>query len=160
MLISLFIHFITEIRKYREFGLNNNLAERRIGRWSYLVCYVLLLLFVCFYRCLHVPFRCFITSFCVSEIVSVTFSSHSYLSICLLFTFSQHKSVVGWSSFLSDLQIFNYIYKDHLSVPTDMSRQMGESHRRFLQTMMVSGVIDEQAAKALYQYCCETHHSK
>lgn len=111
MLISLFIHFITEIRKYREFGLNNNLAERRIGRWSYLVCYVLLLLlFVCFYRCLHVPFRCFITSFCVSEIVSVTFSSHSYLSICLLFTFSQHKSVVGWSSFLSDLQIFNYIY--------------------------------------------------
>uniref|UniRef100_A0AAX7TS20 Non-structural maintenance of chromosomes element 1 homolog n=1 Tax=Astatotilapia calliptera TaxID=8154 RepID=A0AAX7TS20_ASTCA len=42
----------------------------------------------------------------------------------------------------------------------DMSRQMGESHRRFLQTMMVSGVIDEQAAKALYQYCCETHHTQ
>ncbi|XP_041838168.1 non-structural maintenance of chromosomes element 1 homolog [Melanotaenia boesemani] len=41
-----------------------------------------------------------------------------------------------------------------------MSRQMGDSHRRFLQTMMTSGITDEQGAKALYQYCCETHNSQ
>ncbi|KAM9314437.1 non-structural maintenance of chromosomes element 1 homolog isoform 2-T4 [Pholidichthys leucotaenia] len=38
-----------------------------------------------------------------------------------------------------------------------MSPSMGDSHRRFLQTMMANGIIDEQGAKALYQYCCETH---
>lgn len=26
--------------------------------------------------------------------------------------------------------------------------------------MMAKGIIDEQAARALYQYCCETHHSE
>ncbi|XP_078022107.1 non-structural maintenance of chromosomes element 1 homolog isoform X2 [Epinephelus lanceolatus] len=41
-----------------------------------------------------------------------------------------------------------------------MSRQMGDSHRRFLQTMMASGIVDEQGAKALYQYCCETHNTQ
>ena len=41
-----------------------------------------------------------------------------------------------------------------------MSRQMGDSHRRFLQTMMVSGIVDEQAAKKLHQFCCETHNSE
>ncbi|XP_072240634.1 non-structural maintenance of chromosomes element 1 homolog [Leuresthes tenuis] len=38
-----------------------------------------------------------------------------------------------------------------------MSRQMGDSHRRFLQTMMSCGITDEPGALALYQYCCETH---
>lgn len=42
----------------------------------------------------------------------------------------------------------------------NMSRQMGDSHRRFLQTMMGSGIIDQQGAKTLYQYCCETHNSE
>ncbi|XP_045902195.1 non-structural maintenance of chromosomes element 1 homolog isoform X1 [Micropterus dolomieu] len=37
-----------------------------------------------------------------------------------------------------------------------MTRQMGDSHRRFLQTMMASGIVDEQGAKTHYQYCCET----
>uniref|UniRef100_A0AAQ5YVJ8 CARD domain-containing protein n=2 Tax=Amphiprion TaxID=80969 RepID=A0AAQ5YVJ8_AMPOC len=41
-----------------------------------------------------------------------------------------------------------------------MSRQMGDSHRRFLQTMMASGIIDESGAKALHQHCCETHSSE
>ncbi|KAM7394011.1 hypothetical protein PAMP_020840 [Pampus punctatissimus] len=39
-----------------------------------------------------------------------------------------------------------------------MSRQMGDSHRRFLQTMMVNGIVDEQGARTLYQHCCETHN--
>ncbi|MEQ2258114.1 hypothetical protein XENORESO_007341 [Xenotaenia resolanae] len=38
-----------------------------------------------------------------------------------------------------------------------MSRQLGDSHRRFLQTMMAIGITNEQEAKALYQHCCETH---
>ncbi|XP_028257245.1 non-structural maintenance of chromosomes element 1 homolog [Parambassis ranga] len=41
-----------------------------------------------------------------------------------------------------------------------MSRQMGDSHRRFLQTMMANGIIDEQGAKALYQHCCEVHSTQ
>ncbi|XP_023148415.1 non-structural maintenance of chromosomes element 1 homolog isoform X1 [Amphiprion ocellaris] len=41
-----------------------------------------------------------------------------------------------------------------------MSRQMGDSHRRFLQTMMASGIIDESGAKALHQHCCETHSTQ
>lgn len=42
----------------------------------------------------------------------------------------------------------------------DMSRQLGDSHRRFLQTMMTVGIVDEPGARALYQHCCETHNSK
>ncbi|XP_037546249.1 non-structural maintenance of chromosomes element 1 homolog [Nematolebias whitei] len=38
-----------------------------------------------------------------------------------------------------------------------MSRQLGDSHRRFLQTMMGVGIVDELEAKALYQHCCETY---
>ncbi|CAK6953276.1 non-structural maintenance of chromosomes element 1 homolog [Scomber scombrus] len=39
-----------------------------------------------------------------------------------------------------------------------MSRQMEDSHRRFLHNMMVNGIIDEQGARTLYQRCCETHN--
>uniref|UniRef100_A0A3B3BL34 Non-structural maintenance of chromosomes element 1 homolog n=1 Tax=Oryzias melastigma TaxID=30732 RepID=A0A3B3BL34_ORYME len=38
-----------------------------------------------------------------------------------------------------------------------MARQMGDSHRRFLQTMMINGITDEHSVKALYQYCCEVN---
>ncbi|KAK1805235.1 hypothetical protein P4O66_019579 [Electrophorus voltai] len=38
-----------------------------------------------------------------------------------------------------------------------MSRQMGDSHRRFLQTMMSNGVISSSQASALHRHCCETH---
>lgn len=38
-----------------------------------------------------------------------------------------------------------------------MSRQMGDSHRRFLQTMMMNGIISASQAKALHRHCCETH---
>lgn len=38
-----------------------------------------------------------------------------------------------------------------------MMRAMGDSHRRFLQTMMANGIVDEQGARTLYQHCCETH---
>ncbi|KAM7009560.1 non-structural maintenance of chromosomes element 1 homolog isoform 1-T1 [Tautogolabrus adspersus] len=41
-----------------------------------------------------------------------------------------------------------------------MSRQMGDSHRRFLQTMMAGGIVDEPGARRLYQYCCETHNTQ
>ncbi|KAK5866203.1 hypothetical protein PBY51_020412 [Eleginops maclovinus] len=41
-----------------------------------------------------------------------------------------------------------------------MSRQMGDSHRRFLQTMMANGMVDEQGAKRVYQYCCEIHNTQ
>lgn len=41
-----------------------------------------------------------------------------------------------------------------------MSHQMGDSHRRFLQTMMSSGIIDEQGAKKLHQYCCESDRAQ
>ncbi|XP_034401148.1 non-structural maintenance of chromosomes element 1 homolog isoform X2 [Cyclopterus lumpus] len=41
-----------------------------------------------------------------------------------------------------------------------MSRQMGDSHRRFLQTMMSNGIVDEQGARTLHQYCCETHNTQ
>ncbi|XP_074553681.1 non-structural maintenance of chromosomes element 1 homolog [Halichoeres trimaculatus] len=41
-----------------------------------------------------------------------------------------------------------------------MSRQMGDSHRRFLQTMMSSGIVDEQDARKLHQFCCETHNTQ
>ncbi|XP_068606822.1 non-structural maintenance of chromosomes element 1 homolog isoform X2 [Brachionichthys hirsutus] len=42
----------------------------------------------------------------------------------------------------------------------NMSRQMGDSHRRFLQAMMANGVTDEQGAMALYRHCCTTHSSQ
>uniref|UniRef100_A0A096MD80 Non-structural maintenance of chromosomes element 1 homolog n=1 Tax=Poecilia formosa TaxID=48698 RepID=A0A096MD80_POEFO len=38
-----------------------------------------------------------------------------------------------------------------------MSRLLGDSHRRFLQTLMAVGITDEQEARALYQHCCDTH---
>uniref|UniRef100_UPI0037E84A4B non-structural maintenance of chromosomes element 1 homolog n=1 Tax=Semicossyphus pulcher TaxID=241346 RepID=UPI0037E84A4B len=41
-----------------------------------------------------------------------------------------------------------------------MSRQMGDSHRRFLQTMMTNGIVDEQGARRLHQHCCETHNTQ
>ncbi|XP_071359470.1 non-structural maintenance of chromosomes element 1 homolog isoform X3 [Trachinotus anak] len=41
-----------------------------------------------------------------------------------------------------------------------MSRQMGDSHRRFLQTMMANGIVDEQGARALYRHCCEKHNTQ
>ncbi|KAF7653710.1 hypothetical protein LDENG_00079220 [Lucifuga dentata] len=41
-----------------------------------------------------------------------------------------------------------------------MTRVMGDSHRRFLQTMMLNGIVDEQAAKTLHQHCCETHNAQ
>lgn len=34
---------------------------------------------------------------------------------------------------------------------------MGESHKRFLQTMMSNGIISSVQAKALHRHCCETH---
>lgn len=37
---------------------------------------------------------------------------------------------------------------------------MGDSHRRFLQTMMSSGIVDEQRARRLHQYSCETHNTQ
>uniref|UniRef100_A0A3B3D6T3 Non-structural maintenance of chromosomes element 1 homolog n=1 Tax=Oryzias melastigma TaxID=30732 RepID=A0A3B3D6T3_ORYME len=40
---------------------------------------------------------------------------------------------------------------------SSMARQMGDSHRRFLQTMMINGITDEHSVKALYQYCCEVN---
>lgn len=38
-----------------------------------------------------------------------------------------------------------------------MSRPMGDSHKRFLQTMMSNGIISSVQAKALHRHCCETH---
>lgn len=48
----------------------------------------------------------------------------------------------------------------HQGTRSNMSEQMGDSHRRFLQTMMTNGIISEQQAKALYRFCCETHNSE
>ncbi|XP_015228108.1 PREDICTED: non-structural maintenance of chromosomes element 1 homolog [Cyprinodon variegatus] len=41
-----------------------------------------------------------------------------------------------------------------------MSRQLGDHHRRFLQTMMTIGITSEKEAKTLYQHCCETHKTQ
>ncbi|AWP05951.1 Non-structural maintenance of chromosomes element 1 -like isoform 6 [Scophthalmus maximus] len=41
-----------------------------------------------------------------------------------------------------------------------MAQQMGDGHRRFLQTMMANGVVDEQGARSLHQHCCETHNTQ
>ncbi|RXN16096.1 non-structural maintenance of chromosomes element 1-like protein [Labeo rohita] len=38
-----------------------------------------------------------------------------------------------------------------------MSRPMGDSHKRFLQTMMSNGIISASQAIALHRHCCETH---
>ncbi|KAG9279984.1 non-structural maintenance of chromosomes element 1 homolog [Astyanax mexicanus] len=38
-----------------------------------------------------------------------------------------------------------------------MSRPMGDSHKRFLQTLMSNGIISSIQAKALHRHCCETH---
>lgn len=38
-----------------------------------------------------------------------------------------------------------------------MSRQLGDSHRRFLQSMMSSGIVNEEQARTLYTYCCDVH---
>ncbi|KAM3877090.1 non-structural maintenance of chromosomes element 1 homolog [Diretmus argenteus] len=40
-----------------------------------------------------------------------------------------------------------------------MTQVMGDSHRRFLQTMMVNGIIDELGTKTLHRHCCETHQA-
>nr|XP_057913158.1 non-structural maintenance of chromosomes element 1 homolog isoform X2 [Doryrhamphus excisus] len=40
-----------------------------------------------------------------------------------------------------------------------MARQMDDSHRRFLQTLMRSGIVDERAAKKLHQHCCRVHNT-
>lgn len=37
---------------------------------------------------------------------------------------------------------------------------MGDSHRRFLQTMMACGIVDEPGARRLFQYCCQTHNTQ
>lgn len=41
-----------------------------------------------------------------------------------------------------------------------MARQLGDNHRRFLQSMMSISVMDEHEAKALYQYCCDVHKAQ
>lgn len=38
-----------------------------------------------------------------------------------------------------------------------MSRTMGDSHKRFLQTIMSKGIISASQAVALHKHCCETH---
>lgn len=41
-----------------------------------------------------------------------------------------------------------------------MSQQMGDSHRRFLQTMMGCAVLTGREAESLLRYCCEAHNSE
>ncbi|KAJ7992444.1 hypothetical protein DPEC_G00278620 [Dallia pectoralis] len=38
-----------------------------------------------------------------------------------------------------------------------MARPLGESHKRFLQTMMANGIVDGDKARVLHRLCCETH---
>uniref|UniRef100_A0A671SIL5 NSE1 homolog, SMC5-SMC6 complex component n=1 Tax=Sinocyclocheilus anshuiensis TaxID=1608454 RepID=A0A671SIL5_9TELE len=38
-----------------------------------------------------------------------------------------------------------------------MSRTIGDSHKRFLQTIMSNGIISASQAIALHKHCCETH---
>uniref|UniRef100_A0A673MR71 Non-structural maintenance of chromosomes element 1 homolog n=1 Tax=Sinocyclocheilus rhinocerous TaxID=307959 RepID=A0A673MR71_9TELE len=38
-----------------------------------------------------------------------------------------------------------------------MSRTIGDSHKRFLQTIMSNGIISASQAVALHKHCCETH---
>uniref|UniRef100_H2UQ13 Non-structural maintenance of chromosomes element 1 homolog n=1 Tax=Takifugu rubripes TaxID=31033 RepID=H2UQ13_TAKRU len=42
----------------------------------------------------------------------------------------------------------------------NMSQQMGDSHRRFLQTMMGCAVVTGREADALYRFCCEAHNTQ
>lgn len=42
----------------------------------------------------------------------------------------------------------------------NMSQQMGDSHRRFLQTMMSCAVLTGREAESLHRYCCEAHNSE
>ncbi|XP_008315729.1 non-structural maintenance of chromosomes element 1 homolog isoform X1 [Cynoglossus semilaevis] len=42
----------------------------------------------------------------------------------------------------------------------NMSQQLGNSHRRFLQTLMTCGSVDEPGARSLHQHCCETHNTQ
>ncbi|XP_028313699.1 non-structural maintenance of chromosomes element 1 homolog isoform X2 [Gouania willdenowi] len=37
---------------------------------------------------------------------------------------------------------------------------MDNSHRKFLQSMMTNGIVDEQRAAMLYQQCCDTYKTK
>ncbi|KAJ3593713.1 hypothetical protein NHX12_006047 [Muraenolepis orangiensis] len=37
---------------------------------------------------------------------------------------------------------------------------MEDCHRRFLQNMMLRGIVNQQEAKALQQHCCEVHKQK
>ncbi|KAJ4923134.1 hypothetical protein JOQ06_016474 [Pogonophryne albipinna] len=37
---------------------------------------------------------------------------------------------------------------------------MGDSHRRFLQTMMANGIVDEQGARKLIAHCCEASNTQ
>ncbi|CAL8381227.1 unnamed protein product [Arctogadus glacialis] len=34
---------------------------------------------------------------------------------------------------------------------------LGEGHQRFIQTMMIRGIVNEQEAKTLHHHCCEVH---
>ncbi|XP_077381177.1 non-structural maintenance of chromosomes element 1 homolog isoform X1 [Festucalex cinctus] len=36
---------------------------------------------------------------------------------------------------------------------------MDDSHRRFLQALMRSGIVDESSAKQLHRHCCTTHNT-
>lgn len=42
----------------------------------------------------------------------------------------------------------------------NMSQQMGDSHRRFLQIMMGCAVVSRREAESLHRYCCEAHTSE
>lgn len=42
----------------------------------------------------------------------------------------------------------------------NMSQQMEDSHRRFLQTMMGCAVVTGREAESLHRYCCEAHNSE
>ncbi|XP_061889590.1 non-structural maintenance of chromosomes element 1 homolog isoform X1 [Entelurus aequoreus] len=41
-----------------------------------------------------------------------------------------------------------------------MASQMDDSHRRFLQALMRSAIIDEQTAKKLHRHCCRVHDTR
>lgn len=42
----------------------------------------------------------------------------------------------------------------------NMSQQMGDGHRRFLQMMMGCAVVTGREAASLHRYCCEAHKSE
>uniref|UniRef100_A0A4W5NB94 NSE1 homolog, SMC5-SMC6 complex component n=1 Tax=Hucho hucho TaxID=62062 RepID=A0A4W5NB94_9TELE len=41
-----------------------------------------------------------------------------------------------------------------------MAQPLGESHKRFLQTMMVNGIIDGAKVRALHRHCSHYAHDK